>query len=184
MTTALAARLSRSLTAAGIDPAPPSNTPAPRNCSNSAAEPSPSCATSPRLQHDWMRSPNTSVLPLGPPPGPRKWPATLATPMPRPCLNAKMNNPPPWWLTWPVAEVAATILPLFARSPWEIGNGQMHSIVGWCKTKVNTTHLVGRAAKMNSMIPTFGPSPKQHRSLNAHACSYARLAAADHLPSD
>lgn len=31
MTTALAARLSRSLTAAGIDPAPPSNTPAPRN---------------------------------------------------------------------------------------------------------------------------------------------------------
>lgn len=43
MTTALAARLSRSLTAAGIDPAPPSNTPALRNCSNSAAEPSPSC---------------------------------------------------------------------------------------------------------------------------------------------
>jgi hypothetical protein len=28
-----------------------------------------------------------------------------------------MNNPQPWWLTWPVAEVAATILPLFPVLP-------------------------------------------------------------------
>ncbi|WP_264002839.1 MULTISPECIES: hypothetical protein, partial [Mycobacterium avium complex (MAC)] len=49
-------------------------------------------------------------------------------------LFDRNRHPPPWWLTWPVAEVAATILPLFAQSPWENGNGQMHSIVGWCKT--------------------------------------------------
>lgn len=33
-----------------------------------------------------------------------------------PWFDARMNNPEPWWLTWPVEEVAAAILPLFSRA--------------------------------------------------------------------
>ena len=53
-----------------------------------------------------------------------------------------MNNPQPWWLTWPVAEVAATILPLFshqvppAAHPNFQGNldDVMGAIVNWFRT--------------------------------------------------
>ena len=51
-----------------------------------------------------------------------------------------MTSNQPWWLTWPVAEVAATILPLFASSADADGTGgQLYatatiSIVNWCRT--------------------------------------------------
>jgi hypothetical protein len=45
-----------------------------------------------------------------------------------------MNNPPPWWLTWPVAEVAAAILPLFASAPYLGEETAMKGIVAWFKT--------------------------------------------------
>ena len=45
-----------------------------------------------------------------------------------------MNNPQPWWLTWPVAEVAATILPLFEPLPAKSERSVMNGIVSWCKT--------------------------------------------------
>jgi hypothetical protein len=48
-----------------------------------------------------------------------------------------MNSPQPWWLTWPVEEVAATILPLFATpqlSPHGYEASTIYNIVQWCKT--------------------------------------------------
>ena len=45
-----------------------------------------------------------------------------------------MNEPQPWWLTWPVAEVAATILPLFSSSDCLSTANVIKAIVGWCKT--------------------------------------------------
>src|ERR1700741_2685788 len=59
-----------------------------------------------------------------------------------PLFNARINNPQPWWLTGPVAEVAATILPLFshqvppAAHPNFQGNldDVMGAIVNWFRT--------------------------------------------------
>jgi len=48
-----------------------------------------------------------------------------------------MNNPRPWWLTWPPEEVAAAILPLFSQpllSPYGYQSATIHNIVVWCKT--------------------------------------------------
>ncbi|WP_146221044.1 hypothetical protein [Mycolicibacterium moriokaense] len=45
-----------------------------------------------------------------------------------------MTSNQPWWLTWPVAEVAATILPVFSHSVDQDGWKAMNSIVNWCKT--------------------------------------------------
>jgi hypothetical protein len=48
-----------------------------------------------------------------------------------------MNNPQPWWHTWPVAEVAATILPLFSHpefSRCRDSDWVLDDIVAWCKT--------------------------------------------------
>jgi hypothetical protein len=45
-----------------------------------------------------------------------------------------MNNPEPWWLTWPVAEVAATILPVFSYFVRRSDIGAMNIIVNWRKT--------------------------------------------------
>ena len=46
-------------------------------------------------------------------------------------VNARMNNPQPWWLTWPVAEVAAAILPWFSANPPEYEGFVMRHIVQW-----------------------------------------------------
>ena len=48
-----------------------------------------------------------------------------------------MNNPQPWWLTWPVVEVAATIFPLFSHlefSPCRDEDLVLYDIVAWCRT--------------------------------------------------
>jgi hypothetical protein len=45
-----------------------------------------------------------------------------------------MTSSQPWWLTWPVAEVAATILPLFSQSPYLDEEVATKGIVAWCKT--------------------------------------------------
>jgi hypothetical protein len=45
-----------------------------------------------------------------------------------------MNNPQPWWLTWPVAEVAAAILPLIASHAAQHEPRVIHSIVSWFQT--------------------------------------------------
>ena len=42
-----------------------------------------------------------------------------------------MNEPQPWWLTWPVAEVAATILPWFAANPPDFEGFVINHIVDW-----------------------------------------------------
>jgi hypothetical protein len=50
-----------------------------------------------------------------------------------------MTNPGPWWQTWPVEEVAATILPLFAQpecSPCVYDRKALGLIVAWCKRGV------------------------------------------------
>jgi hypothetical protein len=66
-----------------------------------------------------------------------------------------MNNPQPWWLTWPVAEVAATILPLFSfsfpdayqrhqmGSPYQWDRLARASIVNWFKTGSYTSTARG-----------------------------------------
>jgi hypothetical protein len=45
-----------------------------------------------------------------------------------------MPNADPWWLNWPVEEVAAAILPLFAAVPPKTERSVMNGIVLWCKT--------------------------------------------------
>jgi hypothetical protein len=45
-----------------------------------------------------------------------------------------MNEPQPWWLTWPVSEVAAAILPLFRQRPYIEELTAIDSIVAWCQT--------------------------------------------------
>jgi hypothetical protein len=49
-------------------------------------------------------------------------------------FNAGMTNPQPWWLTWPVEEVAAVILPLFSNAADQLEQAAIRSIVNWCKT--------------------------------------------------
>jgi hypothetical protein len=49
-------------------------------------------------------------------------------------FNARMTSNQPWWLTWPVAEVAATILPCFSQSEEQEERDTRNSIVNWCKT--------------------------------------------------
>jgi hypothetical protein len=58
----------------------------------------------------------------------------LQAPGSSPCFNPRMNNPQPWWLTWPVAEVAAAILPLFCHSESQRDKNARACIVNWCKT--------------------------------------------------
>ena len=48
-----------------------------------------------------------------------------------------MNNPQPWWLTVPPAEVAARILPYFSSFQKEPASRMMKGIVGWLKTGSN-----------------------------------------------
>jgi hypothetical protein len=45
-----------------------------------------------------------------------------------------MNNPQPWWLTWPVAEVAAAILPGFSSSSHVREGEVLKALAGWFKT--------------------------------------------------
>jgi hypothetical protein len=45
-----------------------------------------------------------------------------------------MNNPEPWWLTWPVAEVGAAILPLFSYTASEPAARVTKGIVAWFMT--------------------------------------------------
>jgi|SRR6516162_8536155 len=45
-----------------------------------------------------------------------------------------MNNPQPWWLTWPVAEVAAVVLQAFSSSLYQDERPAMASIVSYWTT--------------------------------------------------
>jgi hypothetical protein len=45
-----------------------------------------------------------------------------------------MNNPQPWWLSWPVAEVAAAILPYFSSRPHVTEVLAIRDIVTWWTT--------------------------------------------------
>jgi hypothetical protein len=45
-----------------------------------------------------------------------------------------MNNPQPWWLTWPPAEVAATILPYFSSRPYVEERDAMVDLLSWWRT--------------------------------------------------
>ena len=46
-----------------------------------------------------------------------------------------MNNPQSaWWVTWPVAEVAVAILPLFSYPSSQKEHSALPCIVSWCKT--------------------------------------------------
>ncbi len=57
-----------------------------------------------------------------------------------------MTSDQPWWLTWPVAEVAAAILPLFSHPQLSPGKSELYvrdDIVAWCKTGQFTERQVG-----------------------------------------
>ncbi|WP_110317967.1 hypothetical protein [Mycolicibacterium moriokaense] len=45
-----------------------------------------------------------------------------------------MTSNQPWWLTWPVAEVAAAILPLFSHSAYQWDREARVCIITWCTT--------------------------------------------------
>jgi hypothetical protein len=49
------------------------------------------------------------------------------------CFNADMTSNQPWWQTWPVAEVAAAILPWFASNPSEFEGFVTAHIVHWMR---------------------------------------------------
>ena len=61
-----------------------------------------------------------------------------------------MNNPQPWWLTWPVAEVAVAILPCFSYQPHQDQRIAMYSVLNWCKTG-------SISSKGYSVSPLSGP---------------------------
>jgi hypothetical protein len=69
-----------------------------------------------------------------------------------------MTSPQPWWLTWPVEEVAATILPLFSSSPSQWEREARASIVNWCKTG----SYKSTAREFNTDEPTEDP---HHRAV-------------------
>jgi hypothetical protein len=48
-------------------------------------------------------------------------------------FNPRMTSNQPWWLTWPVAEVAAAILPWFAANPPEFEGFVTAHIVHWMR---------------------------------------------------
>ena len=54
-----------------------------------------------------------------------------------------MTSNQPWWLTWPVAEVAAVILPLFSSSASQPHMNARVCIVNWCKTGSYKSTAVG-----------------------------------------
>jgi hypothetical protein len=60
------------------------------------------------------------------------------------CLNARMTQPPPWWLTMPPEELAAVILPLFPSSMQKDERWVMAGIVNWFKTGENVVHRFPR----------------------------------------
>ena len=45
-----------------------------------------------------------------------------------------MNEPQPWWLTWPVEEVAAAILPLFSSSTHMSEGSSLAGVASWLTT--------------------------------------------------
>jgi hypothetical protein len=52
-------------------------------------------------------------------------------------LQCAYTSNQPWWLTWPVEEVAAAILPLFSHPQFSPSKGEtpvLDDIVAWCKT--------------------------------------------------
>jgi hypothetical protein len=64
-----------------------------------------------------------------------------------------MNNPQPWWLTWPPAEVAAAIVPLFASAAHASEDDAMNGVVSWFKTG----NPIGGVAKSPSWFGTSCP---------------------------
>jgi hypothetical protein len=54
-----------------------------------------------------------------------------------------MTSNYPWWLAWPPAEVAATILPLFSQSESQMAATARNSIVNWCKTGSYSNRIKG-----------------------------------------
>jgi hypothetical protein len=56
-----------------------------------------------------------------------------------------MNNPAPWWLAWPVEEVAAAILPWFASNPPEFEGFTTRHIIQWMRGEPSrgVTHSPG-----------------------------------------
>jgi hypothetical protein len=53
-------------------------------------------------------------------------------------IQCAMTSNQPWWLTWPVEEVAAAILPVFGHQvrscPYQDEDVVLRDIVAWCKT--------------------------------------------------
>jgi hypothetical protein len=45
-----------------------------------------------------------------------------------------MTSDQPWWLAWPPAEVAATILPLFSYETYIDELKAINNILSWCQT--------------------------------------------------
>jgi hypothetical protein len=66
-----------------------------------------------------------------------------------------MTSNQPWWLTWPVEEVAATILPLFSYSAHRAYRDAMNSAVNWCKTGSNSAK--GHLGKSGLSAPFDDP---------------------------
>jgi hypothetical protein len=66
-----------------------------------------------------------------------------------------MTSNQPWWLTWPPAEVAATILPLFSYSAHRPYRDAMNSAVNWCRTGSNSTK--GHLGKSGLSAPFEDP---------------------------
>jgi hypothetical protein len=64
-----------------------------------------------------------------------------------------MTSNQPWWLTWPPAEVAATILPLFSSAPSQDELSAIGGIVSWWKTGQYRASFL--KARVGSKIPIW-----------------------------
>jgi len=70
-----------------------------------------------------------------------------------------MTSNQPWWLTWPVAEVAAATLPMFAIPQWSPFVSELQAMVDidwWCRTgSYQKKSTSGRKSLMRFDNPDF-----------------------------
>jgi hypothetical protein len=86
-----------------------------------------------------------------------------------------MTSNQPWWLTWPVEEAAAAILPVFGHQvqscPYKDEDDVLLDIVTWCKTGQFAEKKLFRAIPGRQRFTTLitAPSTKRFKCSNRHA---------------
>jgi len=77
-----------------------------------------------------------------------------------------MNNPQPWWRSWPPTEMAATILPLLQRSAFQPEPLAIDGVLAWC-------HTGSHEKPMNLQFVTDGRANPYKQFEDPDACGIA-----------